>query len=246
MSAALERTGGFDTSRTGTSESVWASLQLAAWSPYSGSLLVISPHPDDETLGAGGLIHVWAAIRGLPVTVLSVTDGEAASPELAGLADIRHEELRKALQVLAPSGPIEIIRLRLPDGKVDEYGDVLEAAIDAAVTSQTTISSHTTIVAPFQQDGHCDHDAAGRAAATVAKRRSVPLAQYPIWAWHQATPSIFSGRALAQFALTPEAQRAKSLAIAQYTSQLEDRPGGAVVPPHVVHYFRRPHEVFVL
>ena len=245
MNTELERAGGFDTSHAGTPESVWASLKVAAWSPDSGPLLVISPHPDDETLGAGGLIHVWAAVRRLPVTVLSVTDGEAAAPELPELADIRHEELRQALQTLAPPGAIDVIRLQVPDGRVDDCGDVLEKAIDETVMSHTTLSSHITIVAPFRQDGHCDHEASGRAAATIAKRRCVPLAQYPIWAWHHATPSIFSGRALVQFALTPGAQQAKAAAIARYSSQLQDRPGGAIVPAHVLRYFRRPHEVFV-
>ncbi|WP_045233709.1 PIG-L deacetylase family protein [Deinococcus pimensis] len=41
-----------------------------------GPILVVAPHPDDETLGAGGLIS-HAAARGMPVWVLFVTSGDA-------------------------------------------------------------------------------------------------------------------------------------------------------------------------
>lgn len=47
-----------------------------AWSPEDGPLLVVAPHPDDEVLGAGGLIRAWAA-RGARVSVLSVSDEKA-------------------------------------------------------------------------------------------------------------------------------------------------------------------------
>ena len=72
------------------------------------------------------------------------------------------------------------------------------------------------------------------------------FAQYPIWAWHRATPAIFASRALGSFMLSLTAQRAKQSAIRRYDSQLSDRPGEAIVPPHVLEYFARPYEVFVL
>jgi hypothetical protein len=44
----------------------------------------VTPHPDDEILGAGGLIRA-CAMAGRKVTVLSVTDGEAADPTQSDL-----------------------------------------------------------------------------------------------------------------------------------------------------------------
>ena len=91
------------------------------WSPPLRPLLIVAPHPDDETLGAGGLLSAWAG-RGLPVTVLSVSDGETACPEVPELAEIRHAELTRALRALGfEPDQADVIRLGLPDGKLEAY-----------------------------------------------------------------------------------------------------------------------------
>lgn len=239
MSQVAPARGAFDTSILGTPECYWAVLEPPAWSPRAGPLVVIAPHPDDETLGAGGLIHTWAARHGLPVVIVSVTDGEAACPEIPNLAAMRRGELEAARRDLATQN-IDLVHLRLPDGHVNQHQKELTAALGDITPDRATI------VAPFEQDGHPDHDAAGRIAREVAHRRDAMLAQYPIWAWHRATPAIFASRALGRFILSPAAQRAKQSAIRRYRSQLNDRPGGAIVPAHVLEYFARPYEVFVL
>jgi N-acetyl-1-D-myo-inositol-2-amino-2-deoxy-alpha-D-glucopyranoside deacetylase len=65
-------------------------------------LLAIFPHPDDETFSAGGLIAA-AVDRGVPVTVVSATRGEAGESAIPGLDDpqrlgaVREAELREAM-----------------------------------------------------------------------------------------------------------------------------------------------------
>ncbi len=223
----------------GTPESFWASLEAPVWSPPALPLVVVAPHPDDETLGAGGLIYTWATLHNLPVTIVSVTDGEAARPEVPELAALRRRELAAACQDLAPEG-IQIVHLGLPDGRVSEHREYLVAAIDQIITEETAI------VAPFEFDGHPDHNATSDAARTVAQRRGLLLAQYPIWAWYQMTPVIFNERRLGSFMLSPSARKAKQSAIHRFESQLSDRPGGAIIPAHVLGYFARPYEIFVL
>src|ERR1700737_5207409 len=80
---------------SGTSERLWAQhlFRRSDWAPAEGPLLVVAPHPDDEVMGAGGLIHTWAGM-GRSVTVLSVTDGEAELPARENLDRIRREELK--------------------------------------------------------------------------------------------------------------------------------------------------------
>src|ERR1700722_17460102 len=84
-----------DPSLPGTDERAWQRVLANApdWMPPDGPLLIVSPHPDDEILGAGGLIHTWKKL-GRIVTVISVTDGEAAYPQWRRLGRIRREGLR--------------------------------------------------------------------------------------------------------------------------------------------------------
>lgn len=229
---------GFDPSLGGTPESCWRSLEQKRWAPSAGPLLVVAPHPDDETLGAGGLIYTWSRHR-QPVTIISVTDGEAACPEVIDLASIRCRELQAALRCLGVD-EANIIRLRVPDGRVGQFRPLLAEAIASAVTPATTL------IAPFDRDGHPDHDAAGAVALEVAHKHRTPLGAYPIWAWHQATPRIFSGLRTVRFTLSAAARAAKHAAIQRHASQLRQRPGGAIVPAHVLAYFKRSYETFVL
>jgi GlcNAc-PI de-N-acetylase len=67
--------------------------------PQLERLVVVSPHPDDETLGVGGLI-ADSANRGVPIVILSVTDGEAASTDRTRLGSRRQRELRNAMRCL--------------------------------------------------------------------------------------------------------------------------------------------------
>jgi LmbE family N-acetylglucosaminyl deacetylase len=66
-------------------------------------LLTIFAHPDDETFSAAGVMAA-AAERGLPVTVISATRGEAGESAIAGLDDperlgvVREQELRDAMR----------------------------------------------------------------------------------------------------------------------------------------------------
>ena len=68
-----------------------------------GPLLAIFPHPDDETFSAAGVMAA-AVERGVPVTVISATRGEAGESSIPGLDDperlgvVRERELRDAMR----------------------------------------------------------------------------------------------------------------------------------------------------
>ena len=74
----------FDHREPGTPEAEWQ--RVRPWSASSAldlavdRLVVVAAHPDDETLGAGGLITI-AAERDIAVTVVVLTDGLASHPE---------------------------------------------------------------------------------------------------------------------------------------------------------------------
>src|ERR1700761_946306 len=98
-----------------TSEDEWGSVlqTLPAWRPPMVPTVIVSPHPDDETLAVGGLIHFLRQNQ-IDVSVIAVTDGENAYAERAGLGAIREGEQKVALRELGVS-PENIVRLRMPD-----------------------------------------------------------------------------------------------------------------------------------
>ena len=145
----------FSPADPGTPEEKWLQLLEAArpWAPRPGPLVVVAPHPDDEVLGAGGLIQSWVAL-GEAVTVISITDGEASHPDRHGLDLIRRKELRDALRVLTASH-VKIERLGIPDGKVRDHANRLRLLLEEFATADTTL------IAPYEHDGHPDHNVSG-------------------------------------------------------------------------------------
>ena len=151
---------------------------LPLWQPPRVPTLVIAPHPDDETLGAGGLIAALRA-ENVPVDVVAVTDGENAYPdrhpdthpnmhatasELASeLGHLREQEQAEALACLGVERG-HIHRLRLPDSGLAAH----EPAIEDALAGFITPGMH--VLAPWQHDFHPDHEVCGRAAAAAVKR----------------------------------------------------------------------------
>jgi hypothetical protein len=58
---------------------------LPLWDIPPEPILVLAPHPDNETLGAGGFIAAQRS-AGIEVMVAAVTDGENAYPNVSGSA----------------------------------------------------------------------------------------------------------------------------------------------------------------
>jgi LmbE family N-acetylglucosaminyl deacetylase/SAM-dependent methyltransferase len=270
----------FSHDQAGTSERFWHQdgwPDLARPLAFSGCsrLIVVAAHPDDETLGAGGLISA-AAGRGIPVTVLVATNGEASHPHSpthtpADLAAIRRVEVLVAVRALAPEAQVRL--LDLPDGDLGQHRNSLEEAIwdeamretvpadgtgepPAGSTDATApVTANTWLVAPWRQDGHPDHTVAGAAAALVAERTGARLLEYPIWAWHWSTPAdgIWPGPGAAtaswRLDLDETARTTKHTALAAHQSQVEalsDLAGDeAIVQPGFAAHFDRGYEIFL-
>jgi LmbE family N-acetylglucosaminyl deacetylase len=224
----------------GTPEATWLELleDRPQWTPQNGPLLVVSPHPDDEVLAAGGLIHSWAA-AGREVTIVSVTDGEAAFPSWHGLDLVRRFELKGALRKLCLTH-VSVIRVGLPDGKVRHFANRVRNVLLAL------IEPRMTLIAPYERDGHCDHDAIGEICVALARSHGIALARYPVWTWHHSDPRSFADTRWGRFALSLEARRAKARAVQCFASQLHPPRAPPVVPKHVLSHFERPYEAFIL
>ncbi len=81
-------------------------------------LLVVFPHPDDESVMAGGIIQ-RAMTHGFQVTVLTLTEGDRGKIHISGkgrsVAEIRRQEMALAMSRL---GVMDWIMWRFDDGKL--------------------------------------------------------------------------------------------------------------------------------
>ncbi len=211
-------------------------------------LVVVAAHPDDETLGAGGLIAT-AAMADLDVHVFVCTAGEHSHPDSTThrpeeLAARREEEVRAALRVLAPGAGITLLNVQ--DGHVAEHEQTLVELLVRLVKD----GRRTLLVAPWRHDGHPDHDAAGRATATTAHRTGATLWEYPIWWWHWARPADTPWDDFRQLDLTDTATRRRRRALTHHRSQTEPlsaSPGDeALLTPQFVQHFTGQRERFIL
>ncbi|OBA62454.1 LmbE family protein [Mycobacterium sp. 1100029.7] len=195
-------------------------------------LVVVAPHPDDETLGMGATIAALAA-SGVEVQVVSVSDGGAARPgapamERCRTEAIRRHELRRATSALGTAAPLS---LGLPDGQLSDYEDELTGSLIDILERFDTVP---WCAATWRGDGHPDHEAVGRAAAAACTRVDAVLMEYPVWMWHWATPAdpaVPWHRAFA-VAASDCATTRKRHAAQQYRSQFSGSP--AVLPPFVL------------
>jgi LmbE family N-acetylglucosaminyl deacetylase len=211
---------------------------LPLWAPERTPTVVVVPHPDDETLAAGGLI---AALRemGVDVTVVAVTDGENAYIENRGLAEIRKKEQTCALARLGVPEQ-KIVRLGLVDSSVAAQESELVDAL------RTLIPAETQVLAPWAGDFHPDHEACARAAAAVVREVGATLISYFFWTWHRGTIATVEGLALRRFPLGEKTMEAKCEALACHTSQLRHEREPEILPKNLLWPARMSFEVFAL
>jgi LmbE family N-acetylglucosaminyl deacetylase len=203
----------------------------------AGRIVVVAPHPDDETLGAGGLI-ARAAREGREVRVVACTDGEAAYPGVTGLAAVRRAELVDALDALAAPGRVDVDAIGLPDGDLASHESELGRRI-AAASERAAL-----VVGPWSEDGHPDHEAAARACAAAAG--DALRWSYPVWAWHFAAPDELPlGRAV-RVGLDDVDRSRRVRAIGCHRSQLAGDLGPPIVTLHLLAHIDRPFDTFLV
>ena len=152
--------------------------------PPRGSVLVLAPHPDDESLGCGGAI-VLHHRQGDHVKVVVATDG-AAGDALGYYKDcdyiaLRRDETRRAASIL---GIDELVFWDYPDGKLADAHDLAER-LEALLTSDRP----SIIYRPSTLEVHPDHWALGVGIEEALRRCGVDCRdfRYEIWATVEPT-----------------------------------------------------------
>jgi len=123
-----------------------------------GTCLILAPHPDDESLGCGGLIAACCA-AGRPPVVVILTDGSgshAGSREYpkARLIALRAAEVTEAVGILGlPSD--RLMFLHQPDTQAPHAGPAFDAIVDL-LADYAAVFGCSTILVPWLGDRHSD------------------------------------------------------------------------------------------
>ena len=230
-------------------------LPLEDWRELTGEkpFLVLSPHPDDESLGAGGLIALSRA-SGQDVTIVLMTDGSKSHPNSLKfpsdrLIDIRRAELASAARILGVP-EYKLFELGLPDADAPTAGPAFERSVQV-INDLLIASAAGSLFVTWRYDPHCDHEAAAVLAEELRKKHpSLKLWWYPVWGWHlPPTEAIAApiprGHRIAINAVLSQKRAAIEAHQSQITDLIDDDPGGFRFTAKTLAPFLRPYEYFI-
>ena len=213
--------------------------------------LVLAPHPDDESLGCGGMLAACQE-QGVEAYVVVLTDGSLSHPRSraypsARLAALRMAEARAAVRALGLRDD-RIEFLGLTDGCAPARGRRFEAVV-AHLAQFARARQIGTICTTWRHDPHRDHHAAYRIGVRVAQEIGARVLCYPVWgwtvppqAWLPAAP--VSGVRLDIARQLPAKRRAIACHRSQYGDLISDDPTAFRLSAEVLALFDRPFEVF--
>ncbi|NVO84532.1 PIG-L family deacetylase [Hymenobacter sp. P5252] len=222
-----------------------------------GPTVVIAPHPDDESLGCGGLLALLARAR-VPVWCALMSDGTMSHPHSTKFPAparqaLRETELRLALCELGLRADC-LLPLNLPDGRVPGPETPAGQTAVARLVEFFQEKQPATVLCPWRRDPHPDHRATSQLVQAALQQLPHPprLLEYLVWAWERAAPADLprpgevSGWQLDISSVLAEKQRA----IAAHASQLpgsciNDDPTGFTLAPTMLAHFASPTEVFL-
>ncbi len=135
-------------------------------------ILIVAPHPDDETVGCGGLL----ALYGPQCDVLLLTDGRKGTPADGSKTESETALIRKAEFDAAMGffGVNSVRALGLPDSHL---------ADKSGVVSGVNLLPYNLILVPNRNERHADHAAAFRIIYRMKKkqRAKAELLEYEVW-----------------------------------------------------------------
>lgn len=216
--------------------------------PAGQRAIIVAPHPDDETLGCGGLLQLLATYHRKTI-LIAATDGTASHPgsrlwPAERLARIRPDETRNALRLLGLH-ETTVIRAGISDGAVSGNARKLAALIEQQVRSGDVI------FCPWKYDGHPDHEACALAATVAMRNTSARLVEFPIWMWHWAIPEDprIPWHRARRLQLGEDLIERKRAAVNCYHSQIEaDSSTGRepILAPNVLRRLLHPQEFYFI
>jgi LmbE family N-acetylglucosaminyl deacetylase len=219
-------------------------------------ILVVAPHPDDESLGCGGLISLSAQI-GSSFFIVFVTDGAASHPNStawppARLAAQREHEACHALACLGLENAPRLF-LRLPDTNMPAPEEAAWQAAAAALRDVLQRFAPDLAILPWRRDPHCDHRGSWLLAQHALQQASLhpEILEYAIWLdeFGDREDHPVSGEVeLIRVDISDVVAR-KRAAVAEHLSQttdlIADDPGGFRLTPQTITRLTQSTEVYL-
>lgn len=143
--------------------------------PYGERVLVLAPHPDDETFGCGGTLRILSN-AGKTIKVVFLTKGEKSDPEIKDTEKytaVREKEAERALRVLGVS---DYEFLRFPDrGLFENYKDASEKLMKI-----TAGYMPDAVYSPSKVELNPDHRAAAGMTLELQKKHNFRAVFYEV------------------------------------------------------------------
>ncbi|WP_428515089.1 PIG-L deacetylase family protein [Roseovarius sp.] len=214
----------------------------------AGDVLVLAPHPDDESLAMGGAIAA-ASAAGHRVHIAVVTDGALSHPKsraypATALSALRKAEVEAAVRILTDGREMPIW-LGYPDqGLRDD--PVLFSEVETRLLRQ--LESVTAIWTTWNGDPHSDHQHVWRLARWMADRLDCAMFACPVWGRVQPAVAGASSIGLRRFRTTAFHDlkaRAVAAHVSQMTGLIDDDPDGFRMPQDLATHFVVADEIFI-
>ncbi len=212
--------------------------------------LVLSPHPDDETLGCA--VSVMRRVdAGTPVHIAVVSDGSQWPPDRDPKenAATRRAEFLAAGSLLGLS-PDDLTLMGFPDRGLAEADEALVDAIADVVRRHKP----EDVLATAEHDPHGDHAAVGIATRRALGGTGVRLLIYPVWQWVRPGAwlrTVKASQHRPQTVRTEGFLERKAAAVESYQSQLRapvdargENTSEPAVSPAFLTNFLGPTEIF--
>ncbi|WP_461049354.1 PIG-L deacetylase family protein [Spirosoma arcticum] len=221
-----------------------------------GNVLVIAPHPDDESLGCGGTIALLRE-RGFAVHVLFVSDGTVSHPNSPTypadrLRQLRESEALDALRILNVP-PEEVTFMRQKDTQVVTPDSPAFADAVSFIRKLLLSVNPTTVLVPWRRDPHRDHRASWQLLNAAVQQCPIRprVLEYLIWLWELGNDADMPVRDEMIVWRVPiasvMAQRDRAIAAhrSQVTRLIDDDPTAFYLSPELLAHFNVPRELFL-
>lgn len=217
-------------------------------------ILILAPHPDDETLGCGGLIAT-ASELGLRPRVAYLTDGSASHPGSRAwprrrLTAVRRAEALEALGALGVP-PRDACFLDWPDGAPYAPGGRRYRQSLATLIGWIGRRRLNSVWAPWGGEDHCDHLAAANLARRLVLRMAAPVTvmSYLVWGWADPRLIRVARQSTVWTLRCPQTIARRRTALAchrtQVTGIIDDSERPFRIPPELAALTERPVEIYL-